>query len=389
MSNKLLKKALNRAEAISWEDMRALIEDQIHEADMLTELINKSPDGHCVLYSGEVKFVNDAFFYLVPADRKLRQKSEGIKFSDICLDSDIADFVRQQMKLRNGEEAEFSIQSSGSEIRIVRVSLNMISTDDGDYTDVLVRNITEDKRKEARLRRSENLASMTTMAAGIAHEIKNPLAAMQIHLQLLEKAFEKNGGNISKEKADRYLSVVEEEIERLNSTVVEFLFAVRPMNLEPHIQSVVPILMNIVEFVRPELEEHGIELVTAFDNYLPRIDLDADYFKQALLNIIKNAINAMEKGGKLTFSALLDGNYVLFKIADTGTGIPEEKLSKIFEPYFTTKANGTGLGLTVVFKVVKELQGDISVKSKVGHGTEFRIKLPVPGSERRAIEEDI
>ncbi len=388
MSNKLLKKALTKADSVSREDFLALIEAQIQEADMLTELLNKSPDGHCVLQGGEVKFVNDAFFYLVPADRKLRSRSEGVRFQDICLDEDIVEFVRQVVKVKSTEVSEFSLQRS-SEVRIVRVGINIINSDDTEYIDVLVRDITEDKRNEARLRRSENLASMTTMAAGIAHEIKNPLAAMQIHLQLLSKAFEKNGGTITKEKADRYLSVVEEEISSLNSTVVEFLFAVRPMNLEPHIQSVVPLLMNIVEFVRPELEEHSIELITDYDNFLPRIDIDANYLKQALLNIIKNAMNAMEDGGKLTIAVHLDGNYVVFHISDTGCGIPEEKLSKIFEPYFTTKASGTGLGLTVVYKVVKELMGDISVKSTVGVGTEFIIKLPVPGSERKVIEGDV
>ncbi len=389
MSNKLLKKAITKADSVSREDFLALIEAQISEADMLTDLLNKSPDGHCVLSGGEVKFVNDAFFYLVPSDRKLRSRSEGLRFADICQDKDIVDFVKQIVKVKSSEVSEFSLQRSGSDVRIVRVGINIINSNNVEYIDVLVRDITEDKRNEARLRRSENLASMTTMAAGIAHEIKNPLAAMQIHLQLLSKAFEKNGGTITKEKADRYLSVVEEEITSLNSTVVEFLFAVRPMNLEPHIQSVMPTLMNIVEFVRPELEENNIELVTDFDNFLPRIDIDANYLKQAILNIIKNAMNAMEGGGKLTFSVHLDGNSVVFRISDTGCGIPEEKLAKIFEPYFTTKASGTGLGLTVVYKVVKELMGDISVKSTVGVGTEFTIKLPVPGSERKVIEGDI
>ena len=386
MSNKLLKKALTKADSVSRGDFIALVEAQIAEADMLTDLLNKSPDGHCVLSNGEVRFVNDAFYYLVPADRKTRNRFEGLRFGDICLDRDINDFVQKQMKVKSTEISEFSLEKGKGDVRIVRVGLNIINSDNVEYIDVLVRDITEDKRNEARLRRSENLASMTTMAAGIAHEIKNPLAAMQIHLQLLAKAFEKSGGTITKEKADRYLSVVEEEISTLNSTVVEFLFAVRPMNLEPHIQSVLPHLMNIIEFVRPELEEHGIELITDFDNFLPRIDIDANYFKQALLNIIKNAMNAMESGGKLYLSVGVDGNSVVFSIRDTGCGIPEDKLAKIFEPYFTTKASGTGLGLTVVYTVVKELMGDISVKSTVGEGTEFTIRLPVPGSERKVIE---
>ena len=140
------------------------------------------------------------------------------------------------------------------------------------------------------------------------------------------------------------------------------------------------------DFVRPELEEHGIRLVVKIQPFLPQLLIDVNYLRQALLNIVKNAMNAMEDGGRLDIDVWSDGDYVKISVKDTGCGIDQEHIGKIFEPYFTTKASGTGLGLTVVYKIVKEHDGDISVSSEVGKGTTFTISLPVPSDERIAIE---
>jgi signal transduction histidine kinase len=248
---------------------------------------------------------------------------------------------------------------------------------------VIFDDVTISKRKDTRLRRSESLASMTTMAAGVAHEIKNPLAAMGIHLQLLTKTFEKKG-NLTYNDAERYINVLSEEIDRLNSIVVDFLFAVRPMDTQLKLCSLTKILNEICEFVEPELEEHNIKLVKNFKK-IPKLEIDSNLFKQVLLNIIKNAINATSEGS-ITIETRLSGDDVKLFIRDTGSGMDEKTQSKIFEPYFTTKATGTGLGLTVCYKVIKEHRGDISVSSKVGKGTEFQITIPVPHSQRLAID---
>ena len=118
---------------------------------------------------------------------------------------------------------------------------------------------------------------------------------------------------------------------------------------------------------------------------MPSVELDQRYLRQCLLNIVENAFAAMPGGGVLRIATKLDGDFETIRIEDNGTGIDEESLSKIFEPYFTTKASGTGLGLTVVYKVIKEHRGDIFVSSEQGRGTVFTIKLPVPGNQRRAL----
>lgn len=257
--------------------------------------------------------------------------------------------------------------------------------DTGNRILFLVRDISEEKRQESRLHRSESLASLTTVAAGVAHEIKNPLASIGIHLQLLRKAFQRKK-SLTLEDASRYLNIIDEEIERLNGIVVDFLFAVRPMDVRLRLENINHIINDVCNFVSYELSGHKIHIRRHLGEFLPKLRVDENLLKQALLNIIKNAMNAMEiNGGMLTVTTKLVGDHVAISLSDTGVGMDEATLAKIFEPYFTTKSSGSGLGLTMVFKVVKEHMGEISVSSKKGEGTTFTITLPVPTSQRLAL----
>ena len=381
MSNKLLKRALDRLDQFPKKEVEKLVRMQIAEADMLDAILEESPIGHLLIKDKIIRYVNTSFCTLLPTDRRyLRKNAEGKHIKDLVVDKEVLDYLVTLSAKNVRDEKEFNFQV-GSEVRTILITHRIVETEEGDYLDINVRDVTEEKRREARLRRSESLASMTTMAAGIAHEIKNPLAAMQIHLQLLHKAFVKKTA-LTEEDASRYLNVIEEEIERLNRIAVDFLFAVRPMNIDLKLCSVDEILKGLCEFISPEIESHGIKLVWQVEKYLPKLMMDKQHINQALLNIIQNAIHAMDDGGTLTLSVKNDGDFVLFSISDTGCGIKEENLAIIFEPYFTTKATGTGLGLTNVYKIVKEHSGDISVESKVGKGTTFYIRLPVPTSQR-------
>jgi signal transduction histidine kinase len=228
---------------------------------------------------------------------------------------------------------------------------------------------------------------LTTVAAGVAHEIKNPLASIGIHLQLLRKAFQRKK-SLSLDDARRYLDIIDEEIERLNTIVVDFLFAVRPMDVHLRLENINRIVEELCAFVEPELAQHRIVIRRNFGGYIPKVLVDENLIKQAVLNIVKNAMNAMEAGGgTLTVTTRLQQDHVALSISDTGIGMSEQTLAKIFEPYFTTKPTGSGLGLTMVFKVVKEHHGEINVVSHPGEGTTFTMVLPVPKSERMAIED--
>jgi hypothetical protein len=184
---------------------------------------------------------------------------------------------------------------------------------------------------------------------------------------------------------DKYLGVVNEEIDRLNHTVVDFLFAVRPMDMDQREGNINALLMELTNFVGIELERSHIDTVLELADNLPLIKFDERYMKQVLLNLIKNAMAAMSDGGVLTIKTQVSDTDLFISVYDTGDGIAEENLSKIFEPYFTTKPSGSGLGLTLVYKIIREHQGEVSVKSKQGEGTCFIISLPIPQKERRLI----
>lgn len=323
-------------------------------------------------------------------------------------DDRIAEFLRET--LERGDrvvDREFDVEAKGAQRLLALSVLPLVK--DRKVTGSLVHaeDITEKRGKEARLRRAENLASLTTLAAGVAHEIKNPLGSISIHIQLIQKALKlsraacEDGEDGEDEVAappprapdskapfgqiEKYLSVVTEEIDRLNRIVVDFLFAVRPMDIQLREGDINALIRELVEFMRFELDAARIECVLDLAEDLADLQFDERYVKQALLNLVKNAVAAMPGGGTLTVRTERSGDEVRLTVADTGIGIGEENLSKIFEPYFTTKETGSGLGLTLVFKIVKEHRGEISVKSKEGEGTSFVISLPVPQKETRLI----
>ena len=388
MSNRLLRRVSEDLSSCPEKELKNLIMQALEESDLFSSLFNSLPDGHVVLdEKGIVVLANQRVFTLVPYQRKYRNRSiEGMRVDECIADDDLCQYVEKVMSgEERGEEKDFTIQV-GSELRTLRVSFRRLHTGQQQYMDIIISDISEEIRKETRLRRSESLASMTTMAAGVAHEIKNPLAAMQIHTQLMRKAFHKYG-SMDEEKADKYLSVIEEETQHLNKIAVDFLFAVKPMEVELRLGSLNSAVDEVISFLLPEAEEKGITVEEKLDSFIPNIEFDSRLVKQALLNLVQNAFAAMEKGGSLTIISKLNGDSISLRIKDSGTGIPEDKLSKIFEPYFTTKASGTGLGLTLVYKIMKEHNGDIHVKSEVGKGTEFILEFPVPVSQRKVLEE--
>jgi signal transduction histidine kinase len=248
---------------------------------------------------------------------------------------------------------------------------------------IYMEDITEKRIGETRLRRAENLASLTTLAAGVAHEIKNPLASISIHFQLLKKSLAKN--KFSDKKTDKYFNVIKEEVDRLNKIVVDFLFAVRPVNLELREGDINKIIAQMMEFIDVEMQQSKILCLLELDENTPKILMDERLMKQALLNLVKNAQTAMPRGGVITIATKYIENEIRISVCDTGKGIKIENLAKIFEPYFTTTETGTGLGLTQVYKIIREHQGEITVDSAPDGGTEFKITLPVPQKKMRMI----
>ena len=383
-----VKRALEKIEQLDIAQIVQLIKREDTHISTLEQVLDNLSQGVVLLDNRKrVVYINKEAKTLPPIIRK--SSYEGLNIFNIVQDSKIIAYLNSEINKigYNEEDNEFNYQW-GEDVRTIVLNVVKLSQDKEEEEDgflLVFDDITIRRRNETRLRRSENLASMTTMAAGVAHEIKNPLAAMSIHLQLLTKTFEKKQ-TLSIDDASRYINVLSEEIERLNSIVVDFLFAVRPMDTHLKLTSLSRAVSQMCDFIEPELKEHHVKLIREIKS-TPKVELDTNLFRQAILNIIKNAMNAIDKKGTIKVVVKLLGDEVVVSIKDSGKGMDESTVSKIFEPYFTTKASGTGLGLTVVYKVIKEHKGDIRVKSSPNKGSEFIISLPVPHSERLALDD--
>ena len=311
---------------------------------------------------------------------------------DLIIDCDIADYIKTSaVKGKFNKTKEFTVETVDGKIRFISVRLiPFVKKQKIAGTIITVDDVTEKRNQETQLRRMEGLASLTTLAANVAHEIKNPLGAISIHIQLLQKAIQKAReaeGVLPDEKfVEKHIEIVNEEIERLNGIVVDFLFAVRPINAELSFNDANTLITQFVDFCRPELEEKNIEVQTDLMENPPEILIDPKLFKQVILNLVQNSKSAMPDGGRLWVNTLVKDGFFILNIADNGTGMDENTVSRIFEPYFTTKTTGTGLGLTMVYKIIKEFSGDIQVQSFLGEGTLFSISIPVPQREHRLLE---
>ena len=335
--------------------------------------------------------------YLPLTSRYYELKQQDFGFDDeiwnFVDDEDISNFLKQASKEKKiNISEEFVTKTPAGAARFLNISLMpLVQNKQLSGSIIKIDDITEKRNQETLLHRMESLAGLTNLAASVAHEIKNPLGSISIYIQLLQKAVNKSRNSDEKlpEKKflENYIEIINQEIDRLNNIIVDFLFAVRPISAELIPENPVKLLNSYVDFFTPELEEKNIKLKTAFLENSPKILLDEKLFKQVMINLVQNAIVAMPDGGELFFSTRITGDKYLISVADTGIGMNSETASRIFEPYFTTKVTGTGLGLTMVYKVIKEFGGDIEVESYEGKGTIFTISLPIPQREKHLLTE--
>ena len=375
--SRFVKKALEKAPRIDKSQLEALLALVVSEHELYEASLHSLPSGFVVLDPGHrVLFHNKSAERLVPF-------VPGFEGSDKPVwtqlrDSDVADFLRRALETDQTSLTREFVLDASSGPRILSFGLMPLLLEGRiQGSMLLVQDVTERKNRESRLRRAESLASLTTLAAGVAHEIKNPLGSMGIHIQLIQRAI-KAGKPLDEATLGHDLEVINEEINRLNGIVVDFLFAVRPMDTTLILGSLNKVVADLVEFLEAELTQAGIRTELDLEKHDDTVLMDERFLKQALLNLVKNSMHAMTDGGKLTFKTKRNGDAMSIQLVDTGAGIPEDVLEKIFEPYFTTKDFGSGLGLTLVYKIVKEHGADIQVNSKVGTGTTVTIAFPPP-----------
>ena len=250
---------------------------------------------------------------------------------------------------------------------------------------IIMRDITESRRTAEKTIESERLNALTLLAAGVAHELGNPLNSLNIHLQLMARQAGKIKGKAS-EELQHSIDICRGEINRLDSIVSQFLRAIRPSRPQLRPENINTIVEETVRFFAAEIEARDIVVETELHSDLPLLQLDRDQMKQAFYNVIKNSFEAMKRRGILRILTDRDESHVCVSFIDNGGGMSAEALSHVFEPYYTTKPTGTGLGLLIVRRIVREHGGELAIESTEGKGLSLTIRLPLKEQRVRMLE---
>lgn len=406
--SRYVERVIDMLPKLSSEEVKRVLMEVVSENSMLDSLIESFSTGLILVdKKWRILQVNKA------AKRILRISPDEEKYEDELLfnvieeNEEISEWLKNiadTHKTNVREEFSSSSSSDGS-VRFLAVSVfSFVQKTEISGSIVKIEDITQQKAKAVLDRRLENMEGLTNLAAGMAHEIKNPLGAISIHIQLVQKAISKkragDGTLPDKKFLEEHLDIVNDEIEKLNELVMDFLFAVRPVNAKLTLSDPEEILSSICDFVSPEFNKSHVLLKMELLKEKKRIMIDEKLFRQVIINIAQNAFyavkakfpgcteentNSQEMPGIVIFkTTIIEDNFVI-SISDNGIGMDSETVGRIFEPYFTTKANGTGLGMTMSYKIIKEFGGDIQVKSEKGAGSVFFISLPVPQTETKLL----
>jgi signal transduction histidine kinase len=237
----------------------------------------------------------------------------------------------------------------------------------------------EMREMEKSLHRADKLAALGTLASSIAHEIRNPLVSIKTFTQLVPRKFN------SRDFLDKFQAIVPDELERMENILNQLLNFGRFSQPEFHSLNIEEIIESILSLMNMELSKCNIEVIKLYGKDIPQIMADGEQLKQVFMNIVLNAIQSMPEGGNLRIITSIEqesvdgdtSDFVAIEFEDTGYGIPEENLSNLFNPFFTTKNGGSGLGLSISRRIIKEHNGHINVESTMGKGTAFTVKLPL------------
>lgn len=355
--------------------------DKVSNLKMYNEnIINSIPSGVITtnLNGNLITFNKSAEFIFGITAEKVIGLPASVLF-DKCKEKkfDIINSIRNSENLLN---YEITLEKNPTEFVVLSISTSILKDAKNRVigTVIAVEDLTEKKLLENQIKRAEQLSALGEMSAGIAHEIKNPLTSIRGFTQLLPKKIN------DKEFQKKYIDVVSTEVDRLNEIVERLLTFARPRISGFHACNLNDVLKHTISLLYYQISRAKIELNSNLTN-IAEIYGDGQQLEQVFINIIINAIQAMEKGGKIDISTgtiikkELDSKYreyAVVKIADTGKGITEEEIKKLFNPFYTTKEQGTGLGLSISNQIIEEHKGTIEVNSRLGKGTTFTICIP-------------
>jgi PAS domain S-box-containing protein len=241
---------------------------------------------------------------------------------------------------------------------------------------VIVSDITKEKVTTREMIEGERISSIILLAAGVAHELGNPLNSLTIHLQLMERQLKKLEGSVQAEKLGESIRICQDEVGRLDGIIRNFLEAIRPRPPDLQPVNLLVLLDGVLGFQESELKDRGLRVEVETANDPPVVMADRGQIKQVFFNLIKNAMEAMTIGGCIKIRSRTDDEWVYLQVGDSGSGIPEEDLSKIFQPFHTSKEGGSGLGLMIVQRIMRDHGGQVGIESQEGVGTVVTLQFP-------------
>lgn len=365
------------ADIIPKIELLCKLADYSKEIDALNEYINslidRFPSGIIIINKdGTVKFINKIARKLFDISAKRRKKImiEELFEKKHATVNPLLKTIEENKPLTR---FEINIIDKNGGKNTIGFSTSLLKNGEGKITGAigLMRGLTKIKEMEKRLMRQDRLIALGEMSAGMAHEIRNPLAGIKTGVEYLERLLDK--------KYRPSVKMIIKEIDRLNRIVTDMtLYANRPPIRSEQIN--IENLLNVsLAFMKSTIAEKSLKTITKLGDDIPPLQLDTEQIREVFDNIILNAVQSTEENGKITISTHIvkDGKMVEVRIIDTGIGIPKENKEKIFNPFFTTKKGGTGLGLSICHRIIAEHNGDIIISSKEGRGTTVRILLPI------------